>query len=293
MNLNIIMTVLPLLVSVAFLTLSERAVMGSLQRRMGPAVSGAFGTLQPFWDGLKLAVKEPILPANAAAGIFYAAPLICICICVASWCTLLLTDLSIGGLFLLLLSSLAVYGVLLAGYSCNSKYAFLGCLRSVSLMISYELVISVVILCVILETRDGNGFPCLNLTETASQTKIILIPAGLLFYICSLAESKRVPFDLPEAEAELVAGYNVEYSSLGFAVFFVAEYGNTLLMAALINIYFLGKLNSALIAAIFVSFIWVRGTLPRYRYDMFMQIGWKSLLPVALALYLAQASLGY
>lgn len=290
MNLNILLVLLPLLISIALLTLSERAVMASLQRRMGPGVSGAAGILQPFWDGFKLAVKEPVLPANATTGAFYAAPLISICICVASWCAVLLTDLQLGGLILLLLSSLAVYGVMLAGYSCNSKYAFLGCLRSVSLMVSYELVISVCMLCIALFFNDGAGFKCLAFAEANPQPSIVLLPAALVFYICMLAETKRVPFDLPEAEAELVAGYNVEYSSLGFAVFFVAEYGNTLLMAALFNIYFLGTLNSALTALLFVSFVWIRGTLPRYRYDAFMQVGWKSLLPLALALFVGYTS---
>jgi len=290
-SINILIVLLPLLVSIALLTLSERAVMASIQRRIGPAVSGFAGILQPFWDGFKLAVKEPLLPANATTGAFFAAPLISICICIASWCTVLLTDLQLGGLILLLLSSLAVYGVMLAGYSCNSKYAFLGCLRSVSLMVSYELVISVLILCIALFFYDGVGFKCLSFAEANQKFSLILLPTGLIFYICLLAETKRVPFDLPEAEAELVAGYNVEYSSLGFAVFFVAEYGNTLLMAALYNVYFLGYLSSSVIALLFVTFVWIRGTLPRYRYDAFMQIGWKSLLPISLALFAAYASL--
>lgn len=290
---TIIIITLPVLLSVAFFTLAERQVMASLQRRMGPQTSGFGGVLQPFWDGLKLAVKEPILPECSSSGAFSAAPMIAFILSQISWCGIFISDAAYQGLVLMALSSLAVYGVMLAGWASNSKYAFLGCLRSVALMVSYELGFGAALLSISLFLTDSTGMKSLNFFESSSYVQLALLPLAFIFFICTLAETKRVPFDLPEAEAELVAGFNVEYSSLGFALFFIAEYASMAVMAALTSIYFLGGFSAFKITAIVVAFIWIRGTLPRYRYDQFMRLGWKALLPLSLALFSVYASFDY
>lgn len=244
----------------AFFTLAERQIMASMQRRWGPGVSGIGGILQPFWDGLKLGVKEPILPELSSAGAYSASPMI------------------------------SFSGVMLAGWDSNSKYAFLGCLRSVALMVSYELSLGAVLLSLGLFITDSTGVKCLAFIDAPSTPLFALLPLCHIFLIGILAETKRVPFDLPEAEAELVAGYNVEYSSLGFALFFIAEYANMAVMSAVASIYFLGGFTVLKIAALLFCFVWVRGTLPRYRYDQFMRLGWKSLMPMSLALFGLNAS---
>ena len=188
------------------------------------------------------------------------------------------------------LSTLAVYGVMLAGWASNSKYAFLGCLRSVALMVSYELSLGSALLSLALFNDDGTGMKCLNFHSMVHTPQYALLPVCLTFLICILAETKRVPFDLPEAEAELVAGYNVEYSSLGFALFFIAEYANMAVMSAIASIYFLGGFGALKLTALFYAFVWTRGSLPRYRYDQFMRLGWKALLPLSLALFGFHAS---
>lgn len=294
--LTILIITVPVLLSVAFFTLGERVLMASLQRRIGPNVSGFAGVLQPFFDGLKLGVKEPVLPEASASGAFSAAPMISFVLSQISWCGIFISDAAFQGLVLMALSSLGVYGVLLAGWASNSKYAFLGCLRSVALMVSYELGFGAALLSISLFLTDSTGMKSLNFADAPNYVSFALLPLCLLFLVCILAETKRVPFDLPEAEAELVAGYNVEYSSLGFALFFIAEYANMAVMSALACIYFLGGFNvytAALLVAIFFGFVWVRGTLPRYRYDQFMRTGWKSLLPLSLALYTLYASFDY
>lgn len=300
----IIITVLtitvPVLLSVAYFTLAERQVMASMQRRSGPNVSGFNGLLQPLYDGLKLGVKEPVLPELSASGAFSAAPMIAFILSQISFCGIFINDCAFQGLVLMALSSLGVYGVLLAGWSSNSKYAFLGCLRSVSLMISYELGFGAALLSISLYLTDSNGMKSLNFAEASNNIQWSLLPLCFIFLICILAETKRVPFDLPEAEAELVAGFNVEYSSLGFALFFIAEYANMAVMSALACIYFLGgfhiynPLTGAIkLCLIFFGFVWIRGTLPRYRYDTFLRLGWKSLLPLSLSLYAAYACIDY
>lgn len=297
--LSIITLTVPVLLCVAFFTLAERQIMASMQRRWGPGVSGIGGILQPFWDGLKLGVKEPILPELSSSGAFSAAPMISFVLSQISWCGIFMTDCQFQGLVIMALSSLAVYGVMLAGWASNSKYAFLGCLRSVALMVSYELSFGAILLSLGLFVMDSTGVKCLNFADTPSNGYIgmdgsswllsplllPLLPLCHIFLICILAETKRVPFDLPEAEAELVAGYNVEYSSLGFALFFIAEYANMAVMSAVASIYFLGGFSALKICAIFFGFVWVRGTLPRYRYDQFMRLGWKALLPLSLGLF--------
>lgn len=303
----------PVLLVVAFFTLAERQIMASMQRRMGPNVSGFGGVLQPFWDGLKLGVKEPILPELSASGAFSAAPMIAFILSQVCFSVLFLSDSAYQGLILMALSSLAVYGVLLAGWSSNSKYAFLGCLRSVALMVSYELGFGASLLSICLFLTDSTGMKSLNFTDATpyiqsynsdgsiafsflsniNSINTALLPLLLLFLICILAESKRVPFDLPEAEAELVAGYNVEYSSLGFALFFIAEYASLAVLSALASIYFLGGFSALKIMTLYFGFVWVRGTLPRYRTDSFMRLGWKALLPFSLALFSFYASFDY
>jgi NADH:ubiquinone oxidoreductase subunit H len=191
------------------------------------------------------------------------------------------------------LSSLGVYGVMLSGWASNSKYAFLGCLRSVALMVSYELGFGAALLSISLFLTDPTGMKSLNFGDASPYVQFALLPLFFIFLVCILAETKRVPFDLPEAEAELVAGYNVEYSSLGFALFFIAEYANMAVMSALASIYFLGGFSALKLTAIFFGFVWVRGTLPRYRYDQFMRLGWKSLLPLSLSLYSMYAVFDY
>jgi NADH:ubiquinone oxidoreductase subunit H len=289
--LSIFTITVPVLLCVAFFTLAERQIMASMQRRFGPHVSGIGGVLQPFWDGLKLGVKEPILPSLSSYGAFSAAPMISFILSQISWCGIFICDASFQGLVLMALSSLGVYGVLLAGWASNSKYAFLGCLRSVALMVSYELSLGAALLSIGLFLTDPTGMKCFSFYDAPSTVQFALLPLCHLFLICILAETKRVPFDLPEAEAELVAGYNVEFSSLGFALFFIAEYANMAVMSALASIYFLGGFSALKITAIFFAFVWTRGTLPRYRYDQFMRLGWKAYLPLSLGMFAINASL--
>ena len=291
--LSIISITIPVLLSVAFFTLAERQLMASMQRRIGPQVSGYFGIAQPIFDGLKLGVKEPVLPEAAATGAFSAAPMISFILSQISFCGVFLSDAAFQGLVLMALSSLGVYGVMLAGWASNSKYAFLGCLRSVALMVSYELGFGAALLSISLFLTDSTGMKSLNFAEVSQSPQYALLPICFIFLISILAETKRVPFDLPESESELVAGYNVEYSSLGFALFFIAEYANMAVMSALASIYFLGGFTALKLVTIFFGFVWVRGTLPRYRYDQFMRLGWKALLPLSLALFSIYACFDY
>jgi NADH-quinone oxidoreductase subunit H len=305
--------VVPLLISVAYLTLAERKVMASMQRRKGPNVVGLYGLLQPLADGLKLLVKEPVLPSNANTVLFAAAPIVTFLLSLIAWSVipfgygLVLSDLNVGILYIFAVSSLGVYGIILAGWSSNSKYAFLGALRSAAQMVSYEVSIGLIIITVLLCVGS------LNMSEIVMAQAnmwygVPLFPLLVLFFISCLAETNRAPFDLPEAEAELVAGYNVEYSSMGFALFFLGEYANMILMSSLCAILFLGGWLPALNIAAFhwlpggfwlglkVSFflflfIWVRAAFPRYRYDQLMRLGWKVFLPLSLAWVLFVAGL--
>jgi NADH-quinone oxidoreductase subunit H len=293
--------VVPLLVSVAYFTLAERKVMASMQRRKGPNVVGFFGILQPLADGLKLLIKEPVLPNNANTVIFLMAPVMTFVLSLISWSVIpfgygtVLSDLNIGILYIFAVSSLGVYGVITAGWSSNSKYAFLGALRSAAQMVSYEVSLGLIIITVVLFTGS------LNVSEIVLAQENIwfgvpLFPLLVMFFISCLAETNRAPFDLPEAEAELVAGYNVEYSSMGFALFFLGEYANMILMSCLCTLLFLGGwlplfpipfIPSSFWFAIktiffMFSYIWVRAAFPRYRYDQLMRIGWKVFLPLSL-----------
>ncbi len=304
--LNFFSLLLPLLISIAFFTLVERKVMASIQRRKGPNVVGWVGLLQPFSDGLKLLLKESILPSNSNIGIFIFAPILTFFLSLIGWLIIPLNDkfvlvnLNVGLLYILAVSSLGVYGIIIAGWSSNSKYAFLGALRSAAQMISYEISMALILFPIIFISGS------LNLNSIiCSQEKywfcFLFFPSFLMFLVSILAETNRTPFDLPEAEAELVSGYNVEYSAMGFALFFLAEYSNILLMSSLVVVFFLGGwilpfgINS-LIPSFFSTaikinffvffFIWVRATLPRYRYDQLMMLGWKCLLPLSLGYFL-------
>nr|YP_009944490.1 NADH dehydrogenase subunit 1 [Osmundea sinicola]QFR99784.1 NADH dehydrogenase subunit 1 [Osmundea sinicola] len=302
---KILLIILPLLIAVAYLTLIERKVMASIQRRKGPDVVGLFGLLQPLADGLKLFVKETVLPSSANISIFILAPILTFLFGLLTWCVipfdegLVFSDLNIGVLYLLAISSLGVYGIIIAGWSSNSKYAFLGALRSTAQMISYEVSIGLIIISVLLCAGSLN-FSEIVLSQQSIWYLVPLFPSLVMFYISILAETNRAPFDLPEAEAELVAGYNVEYSAMGFALFFLGEYANMILMCSLTTIFFMGGWLPLFPANFFFwipgsiwfslktifllfGFIWVRSSFPRYRYDQLMRLGWKVFLPLSLS----------
>jgi NADH-quinone oxidoreductase subunit H len=302
--LKILGVVVPLLIAVAYFTLAERKIMGSIQRRRGPNVVGFAGLLQPLADGLKLFVKETILPSNANVVIFIIAPLITFILSLMGWAVIpfsegaVIADINIGILYLFAVSSLEVYGVITSGWASNSKYPFLGALRSAAQMVSYEVSIGFIILTVVLCVGS------LNLTEIVLAQKGIwfcfpLLPMFIMFFISCLAETNRHPFDLPEAEAELVSGYNVEYSAMGFALFFLGEYANMILMSGMTVLLFLGGWLPPLnifpftlipgslwfgfkILIFAILFIWIRAALPRYRYDQLMRLGWKIFLPLSI-----------
>jgi NADH-quinone oxidoreductase subunit H len=302
--LKILAIVVPLLISVAYFTIAERKLMGSIQRRRGPNVIGFLGLLQPLADGLKLFVKETILPSNSNLKMFLLAPVISFVLSLIGWSVIpmaekiVISDLNLGVLYLFSVSSLSVYGLIMAGWSSNSKYPFLGSLRSAAQMISYEVSIGFIITNVCLCAGSFN-LSNIVLAQTNVWYIVPLLPMFFLFYISMLAETNRHPFDLPEAEAELVSGYNVEYSAMTFALFFLAEYANMLLMCAFSSILFLGGWLPVLNIKLFyfipgsfwfsfkiilgvIFFILTRAALPRYRYDQLMHIGWKSFLPLSL-----------
>lgn len=310
---KILIIVIPVLIAVAFFTVAERKIMAAIQRRRGPNVIGFMGLLQALADGLKLFVKETTLPSNSNLIVFLLAPMLSFVLSLISWSVipfssnLVIADANLGVLYLFAISSLNVYGILLAGWSSNSKYAYLGALRSAAQMISYEISISFIVLTVIL---CAGSFNLSEIIETQTKVYFIvpLFPMFLIFYISMLAETNRHPFDLPEAEAELVSGYNVEYSAMTFALFFLAEYSNMLLMSTFAAILFLGgwlplfdifPFNflpgsvwlSLKIALGAVFFILTRATLPRYRYDQLMQLGWKTFLPLSLSFLILTSSI--
>ena len=243
--------VVPLLVAVAYLTLAERKVMASMQRRKGPNVVGFFGILQPLADGLKLLIKEPVLPSSANTVVFLAAPVLTFLLALIAWAVipfgegLVLCDLDVGMLYIFAISSLGVYGVIMAGWASNSKYAFLGALRSTAQMVSYEVSLGLIIITVLLCVGSLN-LSAIVMAQEDVWFGVPLFPLLLMFFISCLAETNRAPFDLPEAEAELVAGYNVEYSSMGFALFFLGEYANMIMMSVLCVILFLGGMVTRL-----------------------------------------------
>jgi len=302
---KILLIVFPLLFAVAYLTYVERKVIGAMQLRKGPNVVGPFGLFQPLADGLKLFLKETIIPSGADRAVFILAPLVTFTLSFVAWAVipfdknLVLANINVGILYLFAVSSLSVYGVLMAGWASNSRYAFLGALRSAAQMVSYEVSMGFVIVTVLICVGS------LNLSDIVeAQTKmwfcIPLFPMFVIFFISTLAETNRHPFDLPEDEAALVAGYFVEYSSMPFALFFLGEYAAMILMSGMTVILFLGgwlpPLDNPIFQAvpglvwfvlkiglILFLFLWVRATLPRYRYDQLMRLGWKVFLPLSLA----------
>jgi NADH-quinone oxidoreductase subunit H len=289
-----------ILIMVSMLTLGERKIMGIIQRRVGPNVNGYHGLLQPFADGLKLVFKEIVIPYKADKILFLLAPILFLTFSLTVWALIpfdfgvVLSDLNNGILVLFMLSSLSVYGIIFSGWASNSKYPFLGALRSAAQMISYEVSLGLVLLIIVLCT---GSFNLTTIVEYQGNVWMIfpLFPLFLIFFISALAETNRAPFDLPESESELVAGYNVEYSSIIFAMFFLGEYSNLIIMASLISLFFLGgwsglffgSLNLALkISIILILFIVVRATLPRYRYDQLMNIGWAVFLPLTIGFFI-------
>ncbi len=294
----------PLLLAVAYLTYGERKVLAAMQMRKGPNVVGPFGLGQPFADAIKMLMKETIIPSGASRGLFMLAPMITFGLAMIAWAVIpvndgwAIADINVGILYLFAISSLGVYGVIIAGWASNSKYAFLGALRSAAQMVSYEVSIGFVIVTVLLCVGS------LNLTAIVRAQEqvwffIPLFPMFVIFFISALAETNRAPFDLPEGESELVAGFFVEYSSLSFGLFFLGEYANMILMSALTTILFLGGWYPPLDIALFnwipgpvwfilkiclclFTFVWVRATFPRYRYDQLMRLGWKVFLPFSL-----------
>lgn len=303
--LKILSIVVPLLISVAYFTIAERKIMGAIQKRKGPNVIGFIGLLQPFADGLKLFIKETIIPSSATSSIFVIAPAISFLLSLIAWSTipfskgLVLCDFNYGFLYIFAISSLNIYGILLAGWSSNSKYAFIGSIRSASQMISYEISIGLTALSVVI---CSNSFDLnhISLAQINIWFIIPLYPLFIIFYISILAETNRHPFDLPEAESELVSGYNVEYSAMTFALFFLSEYGNMLLMSAFAAILFLGSWHPPFYIIILPQSFWIslkivlgalffiisRAAFPRFRYDQLMLLGWKCFLPSSLG-YLA------
>ncbi len=302
---KIVAIVLPVLLSVAYLTYAERKVIGAMHLRRGPNVVGPFGLLQPIADGLKLFLKETIVPSGANRGVFVIAPMLTFILALVAWAVIpfdqgmVLANINVGILFLFAISSLGVYGILMAGWASNSRYAFLGSLRSAAQMVSYEVSMGFVIITVLMCVGS------LNLSDIVEAQKTVwfvipLFPMAVIFFISTLAETNRHPFDLPEAESELVSGYNVEYSAMTFALFFLGEYANMILMAAMTSILFLGGwlppvdvapfnwipgpiwFISKIAFCLFI-FLWVRATFPRYRYDQLMRLGWKVFLPISLA----------
>ena len=299
---KILIIIVPLLVCTAYFTLVERKVMASIQRRRGPNVVGAYGLLQPLADGLKLLVKETIVPSNANKFIFILSPIITFVVSLMGWAIIpydkysVLAEVNIGVLYLFAISSLGVYGIIMSGWSSNSKYAFLGALRSAAQMVSYEVSIGFIVITIVICCGSFN-----LQTIVESQRNVLFVipffPLFLMFFVSALAETNRHPFDLPEAEAELVSGYNVEYSAMGFALFALGEYANIFMMSSINSILFFGGWLPPLsflgfipgsiwfglkVCFFIILFVWMRAALPRYRYDQLMGLGWKVFLPISL-----------
>jgi NADH-quinone oxidoreductase subunit H len=306
--LRILAIVLPLLLSVAYLTYAERKVLGAMQLRKGPNVVGPFGLTQPLADGLKLFFKETIIPTDANKFVFVLAPALTFILALVAWAVIpffeggALANVNVGILYLFAISSLGVYGIIMAGWASNSKYAFLGSLRSAAQMVSYEVSIGFVLVAILLCVGSLNLTDVVHAQEKGVWFILPHLPLFIIFYVSGLAETNRLPFDLPEGESELVAGYMVEYSAMTFALFFLGEYANMILMSGMITTLFLGGWLAPFhipapfgltalwglfwfvlkIAVMLFGFLWVRATFPRYRYDQLMRLGWKVFLPFSL-----------
>ena len=308
----ILAIVLPVMIGVAMAVYADRKIWAAMQMRRGPNVVGPFGLLQTFADAAKLFLKETIIPSSASRVVFLLAPMISFVLALAIWAVmpfdagLVLADLNVGLLYVFAVSSMGVYGIIMSGWASNSKYPFLGGLRSAAQMVSYEVSMGFILVAVMLYAQSlnlsdivmaqkGNVLGLLN----GNVFNPLLFPMAIMFFITALAETNRPPFDLPEAEAELVAGYQVEYSSMSFALFFLGEYANILFMCALIPVLFLGGWLPPLdwaplyiipgfvwmlgkMAFMFFCFAWVKAAVPRYRYDQLMRLGWKVFLPLSL-----------
>lgn len=300
---NVIFLFIFVLIAVAYFTHAERKILGATQRRRGPNVIGIYGLLQPLSDGLKLMTKEPVLPSSSDKIIFIIAPILTFLTSLISWVVIpfsknsFLTEIHLSSLYLLACSALGIYGILVSGWSSNSKYAFLGAMRSAAQMVSYELPIGLVLGCLVIITGSFNFNQIIFFQEKTFWFIFMFPLLFLIFFICIVAETNRHPFDLPEAEAELVSGYNVEYSAMSFALFSLGEYGNILLMSSFtIILFFGGWLPLFNVLSFLPNFFWfgfkiiifvilfvlLRAGLPRYRYDQLMEIGWKVLLPLVL-----------
>jgi NADH-quinone oxidoreductase subunit H len=291
----------PVLIGVAYLTLAERKVLAAMQMRRGPNVVGPFGLLQPFADAIKMLMKETIVPSGASRFLFILAPMLLFMLAMLAWAVIpvndgwAIADINVGVLYLFAISSLGVYGIIIAGWASNSKYAFLGALRSAAQMVSYEVSMGFVLVTVLLCVGS------LNLSDIVRAQQTIwfcipLFPMFIIFFISALAETNRSPFDLPEGESEIVAGFFVEYSSMSFGLFFLGEYANMILMSGMTSVLFLGGWLGPFglwpqlgvfwfllkICLCLFVFIWVRATFPRYRYDQLMRLGWKVFLPFSL-----------
>ncbi len=297
-----IIIIIPILISVAYLTLAERKVIGYMQHRKGPNVVGVYGLLQPLADGLKLFTKEVIVPNHVSIFLYFFSPVLALLLAILVWSvfpfgqTKVISDISLSLLFILAVSSIGVYAILISGWSSNSKYAFIGSLRAAAQMISYEVSIGLILISVILCSGTLN-LSLLILCQYQSIWFIFpLLPAAIMFFISCLAETNRAPFDLTEGESELVSGYNVEYSSMAFALFFLAEYSHIIFMSFLFSLLFLGGghilyfskdififLKGGLIVFLF---IWVRASFPRLRYDQLMTLLWKTYLPLSISFIL-------
>ena len=301
--------VLPVLISVAYLTLAERKIMGGMQQRMGPNVVGFFGLLQPLADGLKLLLKESVIPTNSNTFSFIFAPILTFFLSLIGWAIIpfseigFFANIDISLLFVFAISGIAVYGIILSGWASNSRYAFFGALRSAAQMVSYEVSIGLILVSILLCVGSLN-FIDIVLYQNYIFFIIPLFPLFLMWLVSILAETNRAPFDLPEAESELVSGFNVEYASMGFALFFLAEYGSIILMSVFTVIMFLGGwlfvpfffvLDPFILgfktSFILFFFIWVRASFPRYRVDQLMRLCWKIFLPLALGFVLLVLSL--
>uniref|UniRef100_UPI00315D0612 NADH dehydrogenase subunit 1 n=1 Tax=Glyptothorax quadriocellatus TaxID=1107541 RepID=UPI00315D0612 len=298
--------IVPVLLAVAFLTLIERKVLGYMQLRKGPNVVGPYGLLQPIADGVKLFIKEPIRPSTSSPFLFLATPMLALTLALLLWAPMPfpypMTELNLGMLFILALSSLAVYSILGSGWASNSKYALIGALRAVAQTISYEVSLGLILLSIIIFT-GGFTLQMFNITQEATWLLLPAWPLAAMWYISTLAETNRAPFDLTEGESELVSGFNVEYAGGPFALFFLAEYANILLMNTLSTILFLGATHTPAIpeitsmnimmkaALLSMLFLWVRASYPRFRYDQLMHLVWKNFLPMTLALILWHAAL--
>ncbi|YP_010037840.1 NADH dehydrogenase subunit 1 (mitochondrion) [Gallus gallus] len=298
--------ILPILIAVAFLTLVERKILSYMQARKGPNIVGPFGLLQPVADGVKLFIKEPIRPSTSSPFLFIITPILALLLALTIWVPLPLpfplADLNLGLLFLLAMSSLTVYSLLWSGWASNSKYALIGALRAVAQTISYEVTLAIILLSTIM--LSGNyTLSTLAITQEPIYLIFSAWPLAMMWYISTLAETNRAPFDLTEGESELVSGFNVEYAAGPFAMFFLAEYANIMLMNTLTTVLFLNPSFLNLPPELFPialatktlllssSFLWIRASYPRFRYDQLMHLLWKNFLPLTLALCLWHTSM--